>query len=335
MKGTNGHMAKAILEVSDLHTHFKTTDGTVKAVNGVSFSLEEHSILGIVGESGSGKTVTALSILQLVPFPGEIVKGSVRLDGTELVAMKPALLRQIRGKDVSLVFQNPGSALNPVIPIGRQVEEVLLEHTAVSKREARAAAADLLTKMGIADARRMLDAYPFQLSGGMAQRVMLSIAIALNPRVLIADEPTSNLDVTLQAELLYRLKQGTAIVLITHDLGVIAQMADSVIVMYGGYVVEHTDTESLFKRPLHPYTWGLFQAMPRLDSDQHSLRPMPGTAPKMIDPPDECPFLERCPKATSECRTSPMPELMEVAPGHWVACYNRMSHDRDMVWRTA
>ena len=204
-------MAKALLEVVDLHTHFKTIEGTVKAVNGVSFTLQESSVLGIVGESGSGKTVTALSILQLVPFPGEIVKGSVRLDGTELVAMKPALLRRIRGKDISLVFQNPGSALNPVIPIGRQVEEVLLEHTDVSKREARAAAADLLTKMGIADARRMLGAYPFQLSGGMAQRVMLSIAIALNPRVLIADEPTSNLDVTLQAEILYRLKRRLAI----------------------------------------------------------------------------------------------------------------------------
>ena len=332
-------MATPILEIQDLHTYFKTKDGVVKAVNGVSLRLEEDRVLGVVGESGSGKTVTALSIMQLVPSPGEIVSGKILYDGVDLLGLTSEQMRHLRGREISLIFQDAGAALNPVISIGQQVEEILQEHTDMSRRRIRDMATELLHQMGIPDARSMMSRYPFQLSGGMAQRVLLAIGMALKPRILVADEPTSNLDVTLQAEILYRLKQlkreqGTAIVLITHDLGVIAQMADSVIVMYGGYVVEHTDTESLFKRPLHPYTLGLFQAMPRLDSDLRSLRPMPGTPPKMIDPPDECPFLERCPKATNECRTSPMPELREVEPGHWVACYNRMSHDRDMVWRT-
>ena len=323
-------MSDALLQVDALHTYFKTKEGLVKAVNGVSISLHENSIVGLVGESGSGKTVTALSILQLVPFPGKVVNGSIQYDGIDLLALTGEQMRRIRGKEISLIFQDAGAALNPVIPIGRQVEEIMLEHTDMGKRQARAVSAELLAQMGIPDARRMLDRYPFQLSGGMAQRVMLAIGVALRPRVLIADEPTSNLDVTLQAEILQRLRElrehdHTAIMLITHDLGIIAQMADTVAVMYGGSIVEYADTHTLFRRPLHPYTWGLFQAVPRLDTPARSLRPMRGAPANMVDPPDQCPFLHRCPKATNECRTSPRPKLLEAEPGHRVACYNQIA----------
>ena len=324
-------MPNAILEVTDLHTYFLTNEGTVKAVNGVSFTLEEDRVLGLVGESGSGKTVTALSILQLVPFPGKIVQGDIRYNGADLRSMGNAEMRHIRGKEISLIFQDAGTSLNPVLQIGKQVEEVIVEHTDMSKKEARSLAAELLDQMGIPDARAILDRYPFQLSGGMAQRVMMAIGVALKPRVLIADEPTSNLDVTLQAEMLQRLRQlqqetHTAILLITHDLGVIAQMADPVAVMYGGCIVEYADTRSLFARPLHPYTWALLQALPRVDSPDQSLKPLPGTPPTMTDAPDQCPFLHRCPKATNECRTSRRPELVEVESGHWLACYNPITN---------
>ncbi len=325
-------MPNTLLEIEGLHTYFMTKEGIVKAVNGVSFKLEEDSILGVVGESGSGKTVTALSVLQLVPFPGQIVEGSIRFKGENMLGMTSEQMRRIRGQDISLIFQDSGAALNPVIPIGRQVEEIMLEHTNMGRKQARSNAVDLLSQMGIPDARHMLDRYPFQLSGGMAQRVMMAIGVALKPQVLIADEPTSNLDVTLQAEMLHRLRElrqenHSAIMLITHDLGVIAQMADSVAVMYGGTIVEHTDTKSLFAKPYHPYTWGLFKALPRLDTPEQSLTPMQGVPPTMMDPPDQCPFLDRCPKATSECRTSVRPSLTEVEPGHLVACYNTISYN--------
>ncbi|MCH8207281.1 MAG: ABC transporter ATP-binding protein, partial [Chloroflexi bacterium] len=247
-------MARTLLEINDLHTHFPTKDGTVKAVNGVSLALKENSILGLVGESGSGKTVTALSILRLLPFPGETVRGHIWYQNRDLLRLGTEEMRQIRGSEIALIFQDAGSALNPVITVGRQVEEIMLEHTDMSKRQARQYALELLDQMGIADAKQMLDRYPFQLSGGMAQRVLMAIGIALKPRVLIADEPTSNLDVTLQAEILHRLRllrqeSGTSIMLITHDLGIIAQMADSVAVMYGGFIVEYAETKKLFKRP--------------------------------------------------------------------------------------
>ncbi len=320
-------MPNQLLEISDLHTYFITKEGVNKAVNGISLTLEEDSILGVVGESGSGKTVTALSVLQLVPFPGEIVRGSIKFRGRELLSMSSEEIRHIRGKEISLIFQDAGAALNPVIPIGKQVEEIVLEHTDMSRRRARSVAIDLLGQMGIPDAKNMLSRYPFQLSGGMAQRVLMAIGVALKPKVLIADEPTSNLDVTLQAEILHRLSQlreenGSAIMLITHDLGVVAQMTQSVAVMYGGSIVEYTDTKSLFAKPLHPYTWGLFQAIPRLDTGQQSLNPIRGAPPKMIDAPDRCPFLERCSKATNQCRTMPIPSLVEVEPNHRLACYN-------------
>ena len=316
-----------LLEIRNLHTYFATNEGIVKAVNGVSLSLEADTVLGVVGESGSGKTMTALSVLRLVPFPGQIVGGQVLYEGRDILQSSDDEMRRIRGREISLIFQDAASALNPVITIGDQVEEIMLEHTGISKREAQGLSMELLASMGIPDPRRMLRQYPFQLSGGMAQRVMMAIGVALKPRALIADEPTSNLDVTLQAEMLQRLRilreeNQTAIMLITHDLGVIAQMAERVAVMYGGYIVEYADTPSLYSRPMHPYTWGLFQSLPRLDAVNQRLRPMTGAPPQMLDPPDQCPFLHRCSKATVECRTSPRPPLREVEPGHTLACYN-------------
>ena len=327
-------MADALLEIEDLHTYFVTEEGTVKAVNGVSLTLERDRILGLVGESGSGKTMTALSVLQIVPFPGKVVSGSIRYGGTDLLGLTQDEIRRIRGKEISLIFQDAGAALNPVIPIGRQVEEMITEHTDLSSRQARYLSTELLTQMGIPEAKRMLSRYPFQLSGGMAQRVMMAIGIALKPQVLIADEPTSNLDVTLQVEILHRLKllqreTHAAILLITHDLRIVAQMADAVAVMYGGTIVEYAETRSLYATPLHPCTWGLFQALPRLDSEARALTPMRGAPSKMLDQPDQCPFIDRFHKATNQCRTAPMPELVEVQPGHRVACYNMVSYSQN------
>ena len=316
-----------LLEIRNLHTYFATKEGLVKAVNGVSLSLDEDSVLGVMGESGSGKTMTALSVMRLVPFPGKVVSGEILYEGRDLLRISDHDMRRIRGREISLVFQDATSALNPVITVGKQVEELMLEHTDMSKREARGLAVALLSNMGIPDARSMLDRYPFQLSGGMAQRVMMAIGVALKPKALIADEPTSNLDVTLQAEILQRMRElrqesGTAIMLVTHDLGVIAQMAEKVAVIYGGYVVEFADTPTLYRRPMHPYTSGLFQSVPRLDAAGQRLQPLTGAPPQMLDPPDQCPFLHRCAKATVECRTSPRPPLVEVEPGHTLACYN-------------
>lgn len=327
-------MNRTLLEINDLHTHFTTKEGTVKAVNGVSLALKENSILGLVGESGSGKTVTALSILRLLPSPGETVRGHVWYENKDLLRLGTEEMRQIRGREIAIIFQDAGVALNPMITIGRQVEEIMLAHTDMGGGQATARAIELLTEMGIPDAKKMLDRYPFQLSGGMAQRVMLAMGVAMKPKVLIADEPTSNLDVTLQAEILQRLKQlrderRTAILLITHDLGVIAQMADTVAVMYGGSIIEIADTRTLYERPLHPYTWGLFQTLPRLDSPGQGLRPLQGAPPKMLGPPDRCPYLDRCPKAVNPCRAEPMPPLVETEPGHLVACYNPISYTED------
>ncbi len=321
-----------LLEIRDLHSYFQAKEGTVKAVNGVSIQIERDSILGVVGESGSGKTMTALSILQLLPYPGEVVHGSIKYDGREMLTMTDLEIRQIRGQEISLIFQDAASALNPVISVGKQVEEIVLQHTSISKREARHKAVLLLQSMGIPDAVDMMKRYPFQLSGGMAQRVMMAIGVALEPKLLIADEPTSSLDVTLQAEMLHRLRElrreyGTSIMLITHDLGVIAQMAEYVTVMYGGSVMEYADTKTLFAKPLHPYTWGLLQALPRLDEELRSLNPIPGTPAKMLNPRDQCPFLDRCNKANNRCRTEVRPRLTEMEGGHKVACYNPIAYE--------
>lgn len=321
-----------ILRVENLHVHFYSKEGVIKAVNGISFSLEENKLLALVGESGSGKTVTALAILGLLPFPGKVVDGTVFLNGENLLNSNPERLRAIRGQDIGMVFQDAQAALNPRLPIGTQVEEALLAHVPLRKREAQSRAEDLLVEMGLPDPRHIFHQYPFQLSGGMCQRVMLSIALALRPKVLIADEPTSNLDMTLQAWVLNYLKRlkreyGTAILLITHDMGIVAQMADSVTVVYAGAVVEQADTLALFQRPAHPYTWGLFQVIPRLDDAERSLRPMRGLAPDLTNLPEECPFLPRCPKASNICRMSPRPALRPIESHHYVACFNEIQHE--------
>ncbi|MBI4338766.1 MAG: ABC transporter ATP-binding protein [Chloroflexi bacterium] len=324
--------AREILQVEDLRTAFFSKEGVVEAVNGVTFSLRENSILAVVGESGCGKTVTALSILGLLPYSGRITSGRVLFNGVDLATLSQEALRQVRGKEIGIVFQDPMSSLNPSIPIGTQVEEVLLAHTSATRQEAHIWAQELLTEMGLPDAGRLLKQYPFQLSGGMRQRVMLSIAVALRPKVLIADEPTSNLDTTLQAAILSHLRllkqeYGTAILLITHDMGIVAQMADQVAVMYAGAIVEYTDTVSLFQHPAHPYTWGLLQSLPRLDDAGRKLRTMRGRPPDMMNLPAECPFLPRCFKASNICRTSPRPALRSVEDGHQVACFNEMRHE--------
>lgn len=321
-----------VLEVRDLHTHFYTREGVVKAVNGVNFALQEERIMGLVGESGCGKTVTALSIMRLVPYPGRMVQGEIYLDGRDLLDMDGEELRQARGKDISIIFQDPISGLNPVIPIGIQVEELLTAHISLSRSEAAQRALDILAQLGLPDPKRMASQYPFHLSGGMCQRVMVGIAMALNPRVLIADEPTSNLDVTVQAEILYQIRRlkrerHTSIILITHDLGVIAQMADEVAIMYAGSVVEHGPVMDVFQKPSHPYTWALMNTLPRLDEEPKTLQTIPGSPPDPMDLPEECPFLPRCIKARVTCRTSPRPELQEIAPDHHVACYNPVIHD--------
>jgi oligopeptide/dipeptide ABC transporter ATP-binding protein len=321
-----------VLRVEELHTHFFTREGVVKAVNGVSFSLKEDTILALVGESGAGKSITALSILGLVPYPGRVVKGKALFDGVDLLSLESDQLRQIRGKYISMVFQDPRAALNPILPIDVQVEEIILAHTDMSKKAARAKAVELLEEMGLPQPEQVLERYPFQLSGGMCQRVMLSIALALRPKILIADEPTSNLDVTLQAEILERLKHlckqfHSSILLITHDMGIVAQMADEVAVMYAGTIVEESKVRDLFKRPTHPYTWGLFQALPRLDRVGQRLRPLRGGPPDLINMSEQCAFLPRCPKATNTCRLEPRPSLEEIEPEHRVACYNQVRYE--------
>lgn len=323
---------RVVLEARDLHTHFFTPEGVVRAVNGVSFRLREGEVLGLVGESGAGKTATALSILRLVPYPGRVVSGQVLFQGRDLLSLSGEQMRRLRGREIAIVFQDPHSALNPTLTIGAQMEEALRAHARIGRREARETALALLREMGLSDGQRVLNQYPFQLSGGMAQRVMLAMALAPGPRVLIADEPTSNLDVTLQAEILQRLKRlqrerNASILLITHDMGVVAQMADRVAVMYAGTVVEEAEVVQLFRRPRHPYTWGLFQALPRLDNPGRRLVAMRGMPPNLVNLPEQCPFLPRCPKATNTCRLSPRPTLQEVSPGHRVACYNTVRYE--------
>ena len=321
-----------ILEVKDLHVQFFTRDGVVKAVNGANFTLHEGQVLGLVGESGSGKTVTALSILRLVPYPGRMIQGEILYAGRRLGDMDDEAMRHVRGKEIAMVFQDATAALNPILSVGTQMEEVLLAHTDVSRRRAQETAMELLEEIGLPEPRHLMGQYPFQLSGGMAQRVMLAMALSLRPKVLIADEPTSNLDVTLQADILQRLRrlqreQNSSILLITHDMGVVANMADDVAVMYAGSMMEFGEVNALFHRPVHPYTWSLFQALPRMDEAERNLRPIRGVPPNLIDLPDQCPFLPRCPKATVDCRINPRPPLEEVESDHLAACYNQVVYD--------
>ncbi len=325
-------MADPILRIEHLTTHFFTREGLLKAVNDVSLSVEPGHILCLVGESGCGKSVTALSVLQLVPHPGKIIDGTVFLGDRDITHLRTDELRRVRGREISMIFQDPVSGLNPVLPIGTQVGELMAAHTNLSKGEIRTVVRNILRQVGLPDPDRVMNEYPFQLSGGMCQRVMIGIATALNPKVLIADEPTSALDVTIQAQILDQIRrlkrnQGTAVILITHDLGVVAEVADEVAVMYAGSVVEYGTAQQVFRAPSHPYTRALLDALPRLDRSSQELHAIPGSPPNPLELPDECPFIPRCNKALSICRTSPRPRLEVVAGSHTVACYNPVRYD--------
>ena len=285
----------------------------------------------MVGESGAGKSTTALALLGLLPRSAEVMGGRVCFGGYDLLSADKRTLQEIRGRDITVIPQEPRASLNPTLTIGTQVEEQILAHTGMSKKEANGRALEMLREIGLPDPKRVLKQYPFQLSGGMCQRVMLAMALALSPKVLIADEPTSNLDVTLQAEILERLKSfckglHASMLLITHDMGIVAQMADEVAVMYAGTIVEYTDVHSLFRRPQHPYMWGLFQSLPRLDRPDRRFQPLRGSPPDLLNPSGHCPFLPRCPKAVNTCRLEPAPPLETVEPGHMVACYNTIDY---------
>ena len=318
---------RTVLEVEDVRTRFHTRDGTVHAVNGISFDLSEGELLGVVGESGSGKSVTMMSLLKLLPTPpAEIVSGRVRLDGEDLMGLGLDDLRQVRGARVGFVFQDPMTSLNPVLTVGYQLTEPLRVHLRMDRSAARRHAVELLERVGIPAAASRLDDFPHQFSGGMRQRVMIAIALACNPRVLIADEPTTALDVTIQAQILELVKRlrresGMAIVWITHDLGVMAGLADRVMVMYGGLVVERASVARLYRDPRHPYTRGLLATLPRLDGTRaERLESIPGQPPNLDRAPSACPFAPRCSHAFDRCRQE-NPPLEVVADGHEVACW--------------
>ena len=323
-----------VLEVRDLKTYFYTRSGLVKAVDGVSFSLRRGEMLAIVGESGCGKSVTALSLLRLVQDPpGRIVGGSARLAGVDLLALDEPAMRLVRGKEISMIFQEPMTSLNPVMTIGRQIAEAVLLHETMTRRAATARAIDMLHLVGIPEPRQRARDYPHQLSGGMRQRAMIAMALACNPKVLIADEPTSALDVTIQAQILdliAKLRQdlGTAVILITHDLGVVAETAERVIVMYAGRKVEEATVDELFANPRHPYTRGLMNSIPRLSLMRRGnakpverLQEIPGMVPALSNLPSGCTFAPRCALATEVCRRE-YPGYEEKRPGHWAACWH-------------
>jgi len=318
----------SLLDIRGLKTHFKTDDGWVHAVDGVDLRVEAGETVCVVGESGSGKSVTAMSILKLLPMPpGRIVAGQVLWEGRDLVPLPDARMRQLRGREIGVVFQEPMTALNPVYTVGEQIAEGVRLHEGLSRADALARAAELLALVHIPQAARRVHDYPHQFSGGMRQRVMIALALACKPRLLIADEPTTALDVTIQAQildLLTELKErlGMAVLLITHAMGVVAETAQRVVVMYAGQVVEEADVNALFERPWHPYTQGLIRSIPRIDADAARgarLASIPGTVPSLVDPPAGCRFAPRCAYARDAC-TRATPALREVAPGHRVAC---------------
>jgi oligopeptide/dipeptide ABC transporter ATP-binding protein len=321
-------MNEPIVRVRDLTVRYRTREQTTYATDQVSFDLRRGQILSLVGESGSGKTTTGMSILRLLPGDAEVLSGEVWFEGRNLLHLDDRDLRPVRGRRIAMVFQDPVAGLNPVLDIGSQVAEMLTSHLPLSKKEARARAIEILHDVGLSDPGRVARAYPFQLSGGMCQRVMIGIATALNPEVIIADEPTSALDVTIQAQILLQLdklrhERGTAILLITHDFGIVAQMADEVAVMYAGRVVESGGVREMLKAPLHPYTHALLGTLPRVDGAHEHLRQIPGQPPEMSAPAERCPFIGRCSKIVNICRNEVPPELVQPERAtHRVACYN-------------
>jgi oligopeptide transport system ATP-binding protein len=318
---------RPLLVVNDLRTHFFTHDGVVKAVNGVSFTLNEGEALGLVGESGCGKSVSALSLMRLIPQPpGRIVAGQVLLGGRDLLTLKEDEMRKVRGNAIAMIFQDPMTSLNPVLTIGRQISEALEVHKGMDRAAGRKRTVELLELVGIPAARSRVDDYPHQFSGGMRQRVMIAMALSCEPKLLIADEPTTALDVTIQAQILdliarLRRELGMAIIMITHDLGVVAGIADRINVMYAGYIVETGTVDEIFLNPRHPYTLGLLKSIPRLDEPRkEKLVPIEGLPPDLVDPPTGCPFQPRCPYAIEQCSPE-NPSLEPVLPGHRIACW--------------
>lgn len=316
----------ALLEVQDLRTHFSTDGGEFRAVDGISFAVESGKTLGIVGESGCGKSVTSLTVMGLLPSRGaRIAGGSIRFDGQDLRNLPADSLRDLRGNRLAMIFQEPMTSLNPAFTIGDQIMEGLVRHKGLTGAEARAQAIAMLRKVKIPAPEKRVDDYPHQLSGGMRQRAMIAMALACGPELLIADEPTTALDVTVQAQILDLLRElqhdlGTAIMLISHDMGVIAEMADHVAVMYAGRIVEQAPVEMLFDAPQHPYTIGLLGSIPRLDHTKERLAAIEGSVPDPLDPPPGCRFSPRCPFVEAQCRAA-APELRDVLPGHAVACW--------------
>jgi oligopeptide transport system ATP-binding protein len=326
-----------LLQVKDLKTYFKTDSGVVKAVDGVSFDLHRGETLGIVGESGCGKSVTNLSIMKLIPSPpGKIVGGEVIYNDEDILTYSEEKLRKIRGNNISMIFQDPMTSLNPFLRISTQMIETLMLHQDMNKADAKKKAIEMLTLVGIPAAEKRVDNYPHQFSGGMRQRVMIAMALSCNADVLIADEPTTALDVTIQAQILELIdelskKLNTSVILITHDLGVVAGMCDKVCVMYAGRIVEKAETHALFVKPFHPYTEGLIESVPRLDKAKEGrLFSIEGQPPNLIDLPDCCPFHPRCSKAMDICRKK-YPTIKEIEPGREVACWLYKDHEKEAV----
>ena len=322
-------MSENILTVKDLKTYFYTASGIAKAVDGVSFNIAKGETMGIVGESGSGKSVTSSSIIRLLPpRTGKIVGGSIEFEGKDVLALSKKELNDFRGKDIAVIFQDPMTSLDPVFKIGKQMTEMIMAHQNVTKDEAWKMAVEALSKVGIPEPEKRMNSYPYELSGGMCQRVIIAMAVCCKPKLIIADEPTTALDVTVQAQVLELLKElqrdmDTAILLITHNLGVVWEMCDKVMVMYAGNTVEFTDTKTLYSNPRHPYTWGLLDSMPKLsDESKGELKTIPGTPPDLRLTGECCNFYNRCPYVTEAC-TQSVPPLVEVEPGHFVACHRQ------------
>ena len=334
---TADSIRRPLLQVRDLRTNFATEDGEVRAVDGVSFDVERGATLGIVGESGCGKSVTGLSIMRLVQPPGKIISGSIDFAGSDLLAKTESEMRDIRGNRIAMIFQEPMTSLNPVFTVGFQLGEAIAAHGKLPRRAIREKTIELLRIVGIPSPELRVDDYPHEMSGGMRQRVMIAMALCCDPELLIADEPTTALDVTIQAQILDLMKSlqerfSTAILLITHDLGVIAEAADEVVVMYLGRIVERAPVAELFARPRHPYTVGLLRSTPRLDLGDERLREIAGSVPSPIDTPVGCRFHPRCDRATELCRTRE-PEYRALAenPAHWVLCWHAEPVDRPLV----
>lgn len=318
-------MSQRILEVKDLQTHFFTDRGVVKAVDGVSFNVESGKTLCIVGESGCGKSVTSMSVMRLVSQPGKIVGGNINFLGTDIKTISEDDMRKIRGNEISMIFQEPMTSLNPVFTIGFQIMEVLMLHQKLSPENAKKKAVDMLQLVGIPRAEKIVDEYPHQLSGGMRQRVMIAMALACEPKVLIADEPTTALDVTIQAQILdlmndLKRKTDTGIMMITHDLGVVAEMADYVVVMYSGKVVEEGDVKTIFANPVHPYTQGLLASIPKLTEETDVLESIDGSVPNPLKLPEGCYFAPRCKFVGERCKKE-LPQLKDIGNGHKTRCF--------------